>query len=232
MKGVEFWKSKITESINTAYGETPESADYPHLYDAAAETLRGILAEKYATSAARHSSRGEKRVYYMSMEFLMGRSLRNNLHNLGLTADFEKAIKSFGADPELVYAQEPDAGLGNGGLGRLAACFLDGLATIQKPAMGYSICYEFGIFRQRLTEGWQTEKPDEWLPGGKAWLAEKREHAVEVRFGGEIEEFWHDGYHQVLHKNYDSVLAVPFDMYVPGFDSEDVSRLRNRYGTF
>ncbi|MBR3952163.1 MAG: glycogen/starch/alpha-glucan family phosphorylase [Oscillospiraceae bacterium] len=226
MQGFEFWKSKITESIKTAYVEKPEEADYKELYNAAAETLRGILAEKYASSAAKHSSRGEKRVYYMSMEFLMGRSLRNNLHNLGMTEDFEKAVASFGADPEKVYAQEPDAGLGNGGLGRLAACFLDGLATIEKPAMGYSICYEYGIFRQKLTEGWQTEKPDDWLPGGKAWLAEKREHAVEVRFGGEIEESWHDGYHQILHKNYDSVLAVPYDMYVPGYESADVSRLR------
>ncbi len=226
MQGVEFWKSKISESIKNAYVEKPEEADYKELYNAAAETLRGILAEKYASSAAKHSSRGEKRVYYMSMEFLMGRSLRNNLHNLGMTEDFEKAIASFGADPEKVYAEEPDAGLGNGGLGRLAACFLDGLATIEKPAMGYSICYEYGIFRQKLTEGWQTEKPDDWLPGGKAWLAEKREHAVEVRFGGEIEESWHDGYHQILHKNYDSVLAVPYDMYVSGYDSPDVSRLR------
>ncbi|MBQ7938017.1 MAG: glycogen/starch/alpha-glucan phosphorylase [Oscillospiraceae bacterium] len=226
MQGVEFWKSKISESIRTAYGEIPESADYSHIYDAAAEVLKGLLAEKCASSAARHASRGEKRVYYMSMEFLMGRSLRNNLHNLGMTEDFEAAVASFGADPEKVYAQEPDAGLGNGGLGRLAACFLDGLATIGKPAMGYSICYEYGIFRQKLTEGWQTEKPDDWLPGGKAWLAEKREHAVEVRFGGEIEESWYDGYHQILHKNYDSVLAVPFDIYVPGYDSDDVSRLR------
>ena len=226
MQGVDFWKSKITESIRTAYGEKPEEADYPHIYDAAAETLRGILAEKCAASSARHASRGEKRVYYMSMEFLMGRSLKNSLHNLGMTEDFEKAVKSFGADPEKVYAQEPDAGLGNGGLGRLASCFLDGLATIKKPAMGYSICYEYGIFRQKLTEGWQTERPDDWLPGGKVWLSEKREHAVEVRFGGEIEESWYDGYHQILHKNYDSVLAVPFDMYVPGYDSEDVSRLR------
>ncbi len=226
MTGVEFWKSKITESINTAYGEKPEEADYKQLYTAAAETLRGVLAEKYASSAAKHSSRGEKRVYYLSMEFLMGRSLRNNLHNLGMTAAFEKAVASFGADPEKIYAEEPDAGLGNGGLGRLAACFLDGLATIEKPAMGYSICYEYGIFRQKLTEGWQTEKPDDWLPGGKAWLAEKREHAVEVRFGGEIEESWHNGYHQILHKNYDSVLAVPYDMYVSGYDSSDASRLR------
>lgn len=226
MQGVEFWKSAISGAILTAYGEKPEDADYSHLYHVCAKIIRDILAKKYATSAANHSSRGEKTVYYMSMEFLMGRSLKNNLHNLGLTEDFEAAIKSFGAEPELVYAKEPDAGLGNGGLGRLAACFLDGLATIGKPAMGYSICYEYGIFRQRLTEGWQTEKPDDWLPGGKVWLAEKREHAVEVRFGGEIEESWHDGYHSILHKNYDSVLAVPFDLYVPGFDSEDVSRLR------
>lgn len=226
MQSVEFWRSEITKSMNTAYGENPASATYSHLYNASAEVLRKILAEKYAKSAARHSSRGEKCVYYLSMEFLMGRSLRNNLHNLGLTEAFEGAIKSFGADPELVYAKEPDAGLGNGGLGRLAACFLDGLATIEKPAIGYSICYEYGIFRQKLTEGWQTEKPDDWLPGGKVWLAEKRAHAVEVRFGGEIEESWHDGYHQVLHKNYDSVLAVPFDLYVPGFESNDVSRLR------
>ncbi len=225
-KGVEFWKTKIAEGLRNTYGESPENANYTDIYNVAATAVKNMLAEKCAVSAAKHSSAGEKRVYYLSMEFLMGRSLKNNLHNLGCTEDFEKAIASFGADPKMVYEEESDAGLGNGGLGRLAACFLDGLATINKPAMGYSICYEYGIFRQKLTEGWQTEKPDDWLPGGKAWLAEKREHAVEVRFGGEIEESWYDGYHQILHKNYDSVLAVPSDIYVPGYASDDVSRLR------
>ncbi len=226
MQGVDFWKTKLAEGLQTTFGELPEEADYTDLYNTAAVTVRKLLAKKCAACSAKHTSRGDKRVYYMSMEFLMGRSLKNNLHNLGCTEEFEEAIASFGADPKKVYEQESDAGLGNGGLGRLAACFLDGLATIGKPAMGYSICYEYGIFRQMLTEGWQTEKPDDWLPGGKAWLAEKREHALEVRFGGEIEESWYDGYHQILHKNYDSVMAVPFDIYVPGYDSEDVSRLR------
>lgn len=226
MNGTELWRSKIAEALRENFGELPENANYSHIYNASAAVVRRLLAERSSTAAARHTSRGDKQVYYMSMEFLMGRSLKNDLYNLGVNEEFEAALASFGVSPENIYAQEPDAGLGNGGLGRLAACFLDGLATIGKPAMGYSICYEYGIFRQKLTEGWQSEKPDEWLPGGKVWLTEQAEKAVEVNFGGEIEEQWCDGYHRVIHKNYESVKAVPYDIFVPGYHSPDVSRLR------
>lgn len=226
MNGAELWRNKITETLRTDFGELPENANYSHIYSACASVVRRLLAERSSVAAARHASRGDKQVYYMSMEFLMGRSLKNNLYNLGIADEFEAALASLGVSPENIYAQEPDAGLGNGGLGRLAACFLDGLATIGKPAMGYSICYEYGIFRQMLTDGWQSEKPDEWLPGGKVWLTEQAEKAVEVNFGGEIEEQWCDGYHRVIHKNYESVKAVPYDIFVPGYHSPDVSRLR------
>ncbi|HAN44045.1 MAG TPA: alpha-glucan phosphorylase, partial [Ruminococcaceae bacterium] len=127
---------------------------------------------------------------------------------------------------ENLYECEPDAGLGNGGLGRLAACYMDALATLNLPAMGYSILYEYGIFKQKIVEGWQTETPDYWLPGGDVWLAAQPERAVEVRFGGEIEEFWIDGHHQVRQKNYSRVLAIPYDLCISGYDSEGVSRLR------
>ncbi|MGN1011048.1 MAG: glycogen/starch/alpha-glucan family phosphorylase, partial [Clostridia bacterium] len=226
MNGAELWRNKITETLRTDFGELPENANYSHIYSACASVVRRLLAERSSVAAARHTSRGDKQVYYMSMEFLMGRSLKNDLYNLGIADEFEAALASLGVSPENIYAQEPDAGLGNGGLGRLAACFLDGLATIGKPAMGYSICYEYGIFRQMLTDGWQSEKPDEWLPGGKVWLTEQAEKAVEVNFGGEIEEQWCDGYHRVIHKNYESVKAVPYDIFVPGYHSPDVSRLR------
>ncbi len=226
INGAYLWRNKIAEVLKENFNELPEEADYSHIYNAAATVVRRLLAERSSTAAARHSSHGDKQIYYMSMEFLMGRSLKNDLYNLGINEEFEAALASFGVSPENIYDQEPDAGLGNGGLGRLAACFLDGLATIGKPAMGYSICYEYGIFRQLLTEGWQSEKPDEWLPGGKVWLTEQAEKAVEVHFGGEIEEWWCDGYHRVIHKNYDSVKAVPYDIFVPGYHSPDVSRLR------
>ena len=226
MQGAEFWKSKITESLKNSYIENPEDADYSHLYNAAAETLRGILAEKYASSAARHSSRGEKRVYYMSMEFLMGRSLRNNLHNLGYTKDFEKAIKSFGADPELVYAQEPDAGLGNGGLGRLAACFMDSLTTLNYHATGFSLCYEYGFFKQRIIDGEQIELPDVWMPDGDVWLVPRQDKKFTVKFGGHVNEKWNNGKLEVVYEDYEELQAVPYDMMISGADSDAVNTLR------
>ena len=174
MNGAELWRNKITETLRTDFGELPENANYSHIYSACASVVRRLLAERSSIAAARHASRGDKQVYYMSMEFLMGRSLKNDLYNLGIADEFEAALASLGVSPENIYAQEPDAGLGNGGLGRLAACFLDGLATIGKPAMGYSICYEYGIFRQMLTDGWQSEKPDEWLPGARSGSRSRR----------------------------------------------------------
>lgn len=157
----------------------------------------------------------------------MGRSLKNTLYNLDLTDVMTKALAGLNIKIDNLYEQEPDAGLGNGGLGRLAACFLDGLATQKYPAMGYSLRYEFGIFRQKLVDGWQTELPDFWLPGGKVWLQAHPEKAVDVLFNGHIEESWgEDGFHKISHEGATKVQAIPYDMMVAGNGGEGVSRLR------
>lgn len=167
-----------------------------------------------------------KRIYYLCMEFLLGRSLKNNLYNLGLEDNMREALSEFGIKLDHLYDQEPDAGLGNGGLGRLAACFLDGLATQGYPAMGYSLRYEYGLFKQKLVDGWQTELPDFWLPGGAVWMQAVPDNSVEVHFDGHIEEKWNDQYHSVKHKDYTTVTAVPYDLYVSGKDGRGISLLR------
>ncbi len=167
-----------------------------------------------------------KKIYYLSMEFLMGRSLKNNLYNLNLTKVFGDALKDFGIKLDTLYNCEPDAGLGNGGLGRLAACYLDGLATQGYYGMGYSILYECGIFKQKLIDGWQTELPDFWLPGGEAWLAPREKDTVTVRFGGEVIDNWDNQYHSVEYRNTSDIVAVPYDMFVSGKDGKGISILR------
>ena len=185
-----------------------------------------IRDSEYATFTNAAEAQNKKTVYYLCMEFLMGRSLKNTLYNLGLTDVMTKALQGLNIKIENIYEQEPDAGLGNGGLGRLAACFLDGLATQDYPAMGYSLRYEFGIFRQKLVDGWQTELPDRWLPGGQVWLQSHPEKSVKVLFDGRIEENWADGYHSVNHVDATAIEAVPYDMMVAGYGGKGVSRLR------
>ena len=172
------------------------------------------------------SKEESKMVYYLSMEFLMGRSLKNNLYNLGADKVFGKALSEYGVKLENLYELEPDAGLGNGGLGRLAACFLDGLTTGGYPAMGYCIKYEFGIFRQKFVDGWQTEMPDFWLPGGSVWLVKREASAVDVNFGGRVEESWDGQHHNVQLKDFTSVRAMPYDLMVAGADGKSVNVLR------
>ena len=175
----------------------------------------------------RQEAKGQdsKEIYYLCMEFLMGRSLKNNLYNLDLTDTFKKALESFDVSLDKLYEKEPDAGLGNGGLGRLAACYLDGLATNGFQSMGYSIRYEAGIFKQKLVDGWQTELPDFWLPGGDVWLVPRDERSVEVKFEGWVDESWDGDFHHVDYRDCNTVTAVPYDMYVSG-KGKGVSRLR------
>ena len=156
----------------------------------------------------------------------MGRSLKNNLYNLNLTSVFDNVLKDYGIKLEKLYDCEPDAGLGNGGLGRLAACYLDGLATQGYPARGYSILYEYGIFKQKLVDGWQTELPDFWLPGGEVWLTKRDESAVDVHFGGYVKDSWDAEHHHVEMVDTDVIRAVPYDMFVAGKDEKGVSVLR------
>ncbi len=219
-------REKIISKLSHNMGVTPAEATYEHYYKAVALTVQDILHTNYKEFVAETEKKQSKQVYYLCMEFLMGRSLKNNLYNLNLTETIEKALQSLNIKIENIFEQEPDAGLGNGGLGRLAACFLDGLATQQYPAMGYSLRYEFGIFRQKLVDGWQTELPDFWLPGGSVWLQAHPEKAVKVLFEGHIKEHWNDGHHSIVQEDATTVKAIPYDMLVPGAGGKGVSRLR------
>lgn len=219
-------RSMIELKLQNEFSVTPAEASDELFYKALALVVRETLADKRRHFAAKVDGKGAKRVYYLCMEFLLGRSLKNNLYNLGIEKVAADVLAQMGVELENLFEYEPDAGLGNGGLGRLAACFLDSLASLDYPATGYSILYEYGIFKQRIIDGWQTELPDNWLPGGDIWLVERRDQAVDVRFDGEIKESWLDGYHEVHHVNYITVKAIPCDMYLSGFHSEGVSKLR------
>ena len=219
-------KEAIRDKLSHTFGVSLQNATNEEYYKAVALIVRELMAKgraEFNTNAERTKT---KHIYYLCMEFLLGRSLRNNLYNLGLEENVREALSEYGIKLEHLYEQEPDAGLGNGGLGRLAACFLDGLATQGYPAMGYSLRYEYGLFRQKLVDGWQTELPDFWLPGGSVWMQQVPESAVEVHFDGRIEERWNDQYHVVKHKDYTTVTAIPFDLYVSGKDGRGISLLR------
>ncbi len=197
------------------------------IYKALSKIVVNHLKEKRHAFMTKCNSQGKKQVYYISMEFLMGRSLKTSLYNLGMNEVAAEVLKKdFDIKIDTIYEEEPDAGLGNGGLGRLAACYMDGMASCAYPATGYSLLYEYGIFKQKILDGWQTELPDNWLPGGESWLMPVTDQAIEVHFDGEIHEYWDNDYHHVSHVNYTSVMAVPYDMYVSGYDSEGVSKLR------
>ncbi len=219
-------EEKIRNNLQTEYNVTPIDASDNQIYKALSTVVVELLREKRRKFRNQVHSEGRKEVYYLSMEFLMGRSLKTSLFNLRINDIAEEIMKSWDVNIDRIYEYEPDAGLGNGGLGRLAACYLDGLATDGYPAMGYSICYEYGIFKQKIEDGWQTELPDNWLPGGETWLVPKKDKTIEVHFDGEVVEHWDDKYHHISYNNYSTVYAVPYDMYVPGYDSEGVSVLR------
>lgn len=219
-------KQQFINTLQLNFNVSPDEASDQQIYKAISSIVVEILKEKRQHFINLAHSLGKKQVYYLSMEFLMGRSLKTSLHNLEMVDTFSDMLKEFDVNLNRIYEYEPDAGLGNGGLGRLAACYLDALATQAYPATGYSICYEYGIFKQKLEDGWQTELPDNWLPGGEVWLDPKPEMSIEVHFEGELHEYWDKQYHHISHVNYNTVIAVPYDMYVSGYDSEGVSVLR------
>ena len=216
----------IGQKLTHNFGVAPTQASDELFYKASVLALLDLMTERRAAFREEVSKQESKMVYYLSMEFLMGRSLKNNLFNMKLDEIFKKALAKYGVKLDNLYELEPDAGLGNGGLGRLAACFLDGLTTGGYPAMGYCIKYEFGIFRQKFIDGWQTEMPDFWLPGGSCWLVRRDGSAVDVNFGGTIQEIWCDNHHSVVLENCDTVRAVPYDLMVAGADGRSVNVLR------
>ena len=207
----EALKKAFIDRLQLECSVAPDQASDKQIYQTLSAMMVDKLKVKRQHFVNQNHSVGGKSVYYLSMEFLMGRSLKTTLYNLELVDDVAAILKEFHINLDKIYECEPDAGLGNGGLGRLAACYLDAMATQQIPATGHSICYEYGIFQQKLEDGWQTELPDNWLPGGSVWLDPKPEEAVEVHFEGEIQEYWQDQYHYLSHVNYNTVIAIPYN---------------------
>ena len=216
----------IQGKLSRYFGVTPKEASREQIYKAVVMSVRDILLEKRQQFHKVMKAKKGKRVYYLCMEFLLGRSLKNNIYNLGLAEEYSKALKYFDLTLDDLYEQEPDAGLGNGGLGRLAACFMDALATGNYPAMGFSIRYDYGLFKQKIVDGWQTELPDIWLPGGEVWLIQRSDKSCTVKFDGWVHEDWSENGLKVTYGGYKEVEAVAYDMMISGKDSEAVSVLR------
>ncbi len=219
-------KELVNGKLARYFGVSPTEASKDQLYRAVVMSVRDILLQKRQQFYKKCKAKRAKRVYYLCMEFLLGRSLKNSLFNLSATDVFEKAMSSYGVSLEDLYELEPDAGLGNGGLGRLAACFMDALASGNYPAMGYSLRYEYGLFKQKIVDGWQTELPDVWLPGGEVWLTQRTDKSFIVRFNGRVEEKWTENGVQINYYDTKDVEAVAYDMMISGKDSDAVSVLR------
>ncbi len=225
-KKKKFIKSEITGKVKRYYGKTIEKAAKLEVYRATALTIRDEIMEKYVNYQDKMDKKPRKELYYLSFEFLMGRAMGNNLMNIMETEVYREALKELGYDLSDIEEVETDAGLGNGGLGRLAACFLDSLTNLDMPAFGCGIRYEYGLFKQKIVDGEQIEMPDPWLMSGNVWDIARPEDVKEVHFNGRIVEKWEDGRMKFEHVDYNTVIAEPYDMPITGFDSDTVNTLR------
>ncbi|ATX81648.1 starch phosphorylase [Mariprofundus ferrinatatus] len=209
------------------FGQHKPNNSIHYKYKAFATTIRDRLMECWINTKEAHEELDKKRAYYLSLEFLMGRTLGNAVLNLGLDEQATEALHKLGLDLEEIIEEESDAGLGNGGLGRLAACFVDSCATLQLPVVGYGIRYEYGMFRQQIVDGNQVEEPDHWLRNGNIWEIERPEHTQAVQFGGHTESFLDkNGVRHSRWVDTQDVLAVPFDTPIPGYKNGTVNTLR------
>ena len=227
----EYNKAQLTEMIigklQRNFGRSVDEATDVHMFKACALVLRDIMSRRQMETDNRVWEGQQRQVHYLSLEFLMGRSLEKNAYNLGLLDTLKQALEGLGFSAADLFESEPDAGLGNGGLGRLAACYLDSMTTLEIPATGYSICYELGIFKQKIIDGKQVELADNWLGLGDAWLIPKLDEAEEVRFGGKIEDCWdEEGHNHPQHTGYTTVLAIPRDMEIAGYQTRHTNVLR------
>ena len=219
-------EDSLTAKLMLNFGKTPEEASEKEMMKASALVLRDVMAIRGVEAMKETRRYQKKQVHYLSLEFLIGRSLMKNAYNLEILPQLKEALENLGFQAANIFELEPDAGLGNGGLGRLAACYLDSMTTLDIPATGYSICYELGIFKQKIVEGQQVELPDHWKDIGSAWLLPKPEDAQEVHFGGNVRQFWDDGHLHVVQENSTKVLAVPCDMVIAGYGTKNVNTLR------
>lgn len=218
-------KDLLDQKLNTMFGVTAEEASEETMYKAVCLVTRDLLTEQRLAFKTKVRKQGIKQIYYMSMEFLLGRSLRNHLYNIGLLDKMASVVKEMKFDLDRLIDIEPDAGLGNGGLGRLAAAYMDSLTSCGYAAGGFSIRYDYGIFKQKIVDGWQMEMPDDWLGLSDVWL-KRRDDYFEVKFGGYVEEHWDNGRLRCEHKGATTIVAAPYDMNISGYDSGAVNVLR------
>ena len=222
------FKHEVTENVKTLFRKTIEEATPQQLYQAVSYAVKEAIIDDWIATQRTYDKEDPKMVYYMSMEFLLGRALGNNLINMTAYKEVKEALDELGIDLNLLEDQEPDPALGNGGLGRLAACFLDSLATLGYAAYGCGIRYRYGMFKQKIENGYQVEKPDNWLKNGNPFELRRPEYAKEVRFGGNIRVEYDDktGKTHFVQENYESVLAVPYDYPIVGYNNHVVNTLR------
>ncbi|MDR3091362.1 MAG: glycogen/starch/alpha-glucan phosphorylase [Clostridiales bacterium] len=220
-------KDRITDNVKTLSRKKIQSASPTEIYEALAFTIRDVVTDKWIATHEAYDEQNPKTVYYLSMEFLMGRFLGNTIINLCMSPQVKEVLEELGVDYNLIEDAERDPGLGNGGLGRLAACFLDSLSTLEMPAYGCGIRYHYGIFSQKIENGEQVEYSDNWLEDGDIWGVKRPEYAVEVKFGGTVAPMKQiDGSLRYYHQNYQSVMAIPYDYPVIGFNTNTVNTLR------
>ena len=222
----EKFKKELESNVRMLFRRKLEEATPQQIYQAVAYSVKDDIIDNWIETHKAYEKQDKKMVYYMSMEFLMGRALGNNMINLLCYDDVRETLEELGLDLNLIEDQEPDAALGNGGLGRLAACFLDSLATLGYPAYGCGIRYRYGMFKQKIENGYQVEVPDNWLKYGNPFEIKRDEYAVEVKFGGYVDVEMHNGRQKFVQKGYQSVRAVPYDMPIVGYGNHIVNTLR------
>ena len=222
----EEFKKSIIENVKNQYRRTIDEATPQQIFQAVSYAIKDVIIDDWIATQKQFDETGAKKVYYLSMEFLMGRALGNNIINLGAKKAVKEALEELGFDLNAIEDQEPDPALGNGGLGRLAACFLDSLATLGYPAYGCGIRYHYGMFKQKIKDGYQVEVPDEWLKNGYPFELRRPEYATEIKFGGYVKTEWDGGRNHFVQEGYQSVLAVPYDMPIVGYGNNVVNTLR------
>ena len=219
--------ASVTENVKTMYRKTLKEATQQEIYQAVSLAVKDVVMDEWMATQQVIEKDDPKILYYMSMEFLMGRALGNNLINLGAYGEVKEALEEIGLDLSVIEDQEPDPALGNGGLGRLAACFMDSLATLGYAAYGCGIRYRYGMFKQQIIDGFQVEVPDNWLKDGYPFELRRPEYCYEIKFGGHVEETaGEDGNLHFEQVGYQSVLAIPYDMPITGYDNDVVNTLR------
>ncbi|MCD8370222.1 MAG: glycogen/starch/alpha-glucan phosphorylase [Clostridiales bacterium] len=222
----EVFKRSVIYNVKNLFRRTIDEATTEQLFQAVCYAVKDVIVDEWIATHKEYEKQDARTVYYMSMEFLMGRALGNNIINIMAQDEIREVLQEMGVDLNVIEDQEPDAALGNGGLGRLAACFLDSLSTLGYPAYGCGIRYHYGMFKQKIENGYQVEVPDEWLKNGNPFEIRRSEYATEVKFGGYVKTIWENGKERYVQEGYSSVLAVPYDMPVVGYGNNVVNTLR------